>query len=71
MMGILIGIKTKNIELMLDEEKNIDEEEVFDGNEEDIIDDDGIDIGEEEIEELGGEEEFSALSFSGARGLDE
>lgn len=70
MVGILIGIKTKNIELMLDEEKNIDEE-VFDDHEADIIGDDDVDIGEEEIEELGGEEEFSALSFSGARGLDE
>jgi hypothetical protein len=56
---------------MLDEEKNIDEEEVFCGGEEDIIDDDGIDIGDEEIEELGTDEEFSALSFGGARGLDE
>lgn len=56
---------------MLDEEKNIDEEEIFDGQEEDIIDDDGIDIGDEELEELGADEEFASLSFSGARGLDE
>jgi len=70
MVGILIGIN-KEHELMLDEEKNIDEEEVFGGGEEDIIDDDGIDIGDEEVDGLGADEEFSALSFSGARGLDE
>lgn len=56
---------------MLDEEKNIDEEEVFGGGEEDIIDDEDIDIGNEETEGLGADEEFSTLSFSGARGLDE
>lgn len=56
---------------MLDEEKNIDEEEVFGDHEADIIGDDDIDIGGEEVEELGTEEEFSALSFSGARGLEE
>lgn len=56
---------------MLDEEKNIDEEEVFGGGEEEMIDDDGIDIVDEEIEGLGADGEFSALSFSGARGLDE
>ena len=55
---------------MLDEEKNIDEEEAFGGGEEDIIDD-GIDFGDEETEEHGAYEEFSTLSFSGARGLDE
>lgn len=56
---------------MLDEEKNIDEEGVFGGGEDDIIDDDGMNIGDEDVEGLGADEEFSALSFSGARGLDE
>lgn len=57
--------------MLEEDDKNIGEEEVFDDAEVDIIDDDGIDFGNEEPEEAGVNEEFSALSFSGARGLDE
>ena len=55
---------------MLDEDNNVGEEEAFDDAEVDIIDD-GIDFGNEEPEETGVNEEFSTLSFSGVRGLDE